>query len=581
MLSDELYSYQASAVEFVLARPGSCLFLEQGTGKTMVLAAVMERMMSRSGTRTSGTSSSFLVVVPLANIDTTWARTLRKIDGLTICRSWDEFHRSTGHRVLLIHYEGLNAKVVKKVRRHRWDLIGYDESQRLKSRSTRQSRTAMKLTWVGGREARVIHPETKRVIMSGTPIESEPIDLWAQFRFALPEVFGHQWSKFERRWTKPTGYMGYKCEFRRELLPAFLKVIEPHILRIHKSDVLDLPPLTLIPSPVMLLGEQERIYEDLRRRSTTVVRGQTVMADLAITQLVRLQQVTGGFLQTPEGTIDVGRAKVRRLRALVAREDKPLVVFCKYRREVELITEALSKWRVGVLTGATKKKQRAPLLRSFQRGELDVLVCQVRVGGVGVDLYRAHVAIVYSTTFSYIDFDQLLARIHRHGQKHACRIWLLYANNTVDEEIYAAVSSKRKVSRSTLRRTSMAKPAPKTTSKPTVAAKPAPKPAAPPKAASAEKPAPKPAVERPKYGVPQLAEAMGIKPASVRVALRGSGIAKSGKTYGWATKAEMLEVMTALKAKSKAKAEKADEDADEEETEESDEEESDEGGDDE
>jgi hypothetical protein len=60
-----------------------------------------------------------------------------------------------------------------------------------------------------------------------------------------------------------------------------------------------------------------------------------------------------------------------------------------------------------------------------------------------------------------------------------------------------------------------------------------------------------------KYGVPELAEAMGIQEASVRVALRNKDIPKAGRAYGWNTKAELDEVVTKLRAEAPAKASKA------------------------
>lgn len=50
------------------------------------------------------------------------------------------------------------------------------------------------------------------------------------------------------------------------------------------------------------------------------------------------------------------------------------------------------------------------------------------------------------------------------------------------------------------------------------------------------------------YGVDDIAEALDLKPASVRVQLRNKGIEKAGKSYGWATKAELKEVIDQLKA---------------------------------
>lgn len=51
-----------------------------------------------------------------------------------------------------------------------------------------------------------------------------------------------------------------------------------------------------------------------------------------------------------------------------------------------------------------------------------------------------------------------------------------------------------------------------------------------------------------KYGVQDIADELGIKPASVRVQLRNKGIEKAGKSYGWNTKSELKEVISQLSA---------------------------------
>lgn len=51
-----------------------------------------------------------------------------------------------------------------------------------------------------------------------------------------------------------------------------------------------------------------------------------------------------------------------------------------------------------------------------------------------------------------------------------------------------------------------------------------------------------------KYGVEDLAEELGIKPASVRVQLRNKGIEKAGKAYGWNSKKELQEVIDQIKS---------------------------------
>lgn len=74
--------------------------------------------------------------------------------------------------------------------------------------------------------------------------------------------------------------------------------------------------------------------------------------------------------------------------------------------------------------------------------------------------------------------------------------------------------------------------------------KPAKKPAAK-KAAKKAKPA---AAEKPAYGVDYVAKALDKAPNLARVALRNANIKKSGKSYGWDTKADADAVVKKLKA---------------------------------
>lgn len=93
------------------------------------------------------------------------------------------------------------------------------------------------------------------------------------------------------------------------------------------------------------------------------------------------------------------------------------------------------------------------------------------------------------------------------------------------------------------------------------------------KAEAKEKPAKEEKESAPeyKYGVPDIADALDIEAASVRVKLRNNKVPKAGKSYGWNTKAELQEIIDLIK--SKPKAVKDDEDEDEPEEEEPEEEE--------
>jgi SNF2 family DNA or RNA helicase len=541
MLYDHLYEKQKPAADWMRRTHNAALFAEQGTGKTWITTAVVDGLLDDE--------FEALFVVPLANISTTWEDIFEKIDA-TVCRNWADFKKAKGAKILLVHYEAINphrgkkkseaAKLVKKIIPYPWTMVVYDESQRIKSRSSGQSRVAGRIKTSG-----------KRVILSGTPFDDltdDPQEIWAQMRFLDSDVLGSRWADYADQYLKPAGYMGYKWAFKKGALAEVLAIVEPCCLRLDAGEVVDLPPLNYINVPVILRGEQARMYQEMDKTMVTSFEGNDITADLALTQLVKLQQICGGFVKDDEDEIhEIGSAKLKKLCRIVKRNDFPIVIFTKYRFEVSQIVQRLTEGnrRISTIEGKTRKT-RTQTVRDFQAGKIDILVANVKAGGVGIDLFRSNVVIFYSCTHSYIDYEQALKRVHRSGQKRTVKIYLLYAKNTVDKLIYEAILLKRDVSVKVLRTfkkifkgdLTMAKNNKEKTSK------------GKGKAEKTEKKEKKTAM---KYGITELSEALGVAPASARVKLRKADVEKAdGGRYGWDTKAEMNEVIDLLKANSKS-----------------------------
>ena len=433
---------QREALDWLWPLEGAGLFGEQGVGKTWIAVALIERMLLVD--MSAPKPFSGLAIVPLTNLESTWLDLLKRlVPLLTVVHTLDELKKAPHPRLLLVHYEGLRP-IIKRAKRLVWSLVIFDESHRLNKRSSLASRAA-----------RFLRKQPKRLALSGTPIEQAPQDVWAQMRFIDPSVFGESWEDFDLEYLKPDGYMGYKRKFRKEMMPKFLRLIKPCCLRLDLSDVADVKS-NLNIERFDLLGEQGRVYRELDRDMVTRFKGERAKTPLRITTLMRLQQVTGGHLTLDNGeTVVVGSAKMRRLRRLVESKIKPpFVVFCRFKPEIVAVYEQLLKYypRGDILWGKTgtrknKSAVRADLNRRFQNGELDFLVCQARTGGVGIDLYRARHAILYSLGFSYIDYTQARARLIRRGQLEEVDLFFLCANGTIDDDILTAIELKTTVSK--------------------------------------------------------------------------------------------------------------------------------------
>lgn len=429
---------------------GCALLFEQGTGKTFVTLKLIEDI----------SPESVLIICRLTNKETTWVKNLVKyFPEYQICRTWQEFKdASGGKRILLVHWQAIDQKTFKKLARFKFDLVVIDEGQDIKKRSSKASRRAA-----------MLRHQRRRLLLTGTPIDKSPADMWAIMRFVAPQALGTRWQDFEDEFmeyrkvdmskAKPGSMLWQelmffqriakgKMKFRQDKMSRFLKLIAPHCLRV-TSEVLDLDPIEFVDVPVSFFGDQRRLYETMEQ-DMVIERGKLIAsAGLRITQIAKLHQICNGHIADDDGeTHSAGRAKIRRLRRVLRLVRYPFVIFCKYREDVAIISELLSdegltfKVIHGKIKDKKRTKARSDTIDEFQRGELDALICQIRTGGVGVDLFAAADGIIYSCTHSFIDYDQAIRRLQRYGQTLNVRIFRLYVPNTIDEDHYTAVQDK-------------------------------------------------------------------------------------------------------------------------------------------
>ena len=433
------------------ARCGGCaLYFEQGTGKTFITLGLIE------DTR----PETVLIVCRLTNKESTWVKNLVKyFPYYQICRTWQEFKDAKGgKRILLVHWQALSKSVRKRVSRFAFDLVVIDEGQDIKQRASAASRFA-----------RSLNRQRRRLLLTGTPIDKSPKDVWAQIRFVDPQALGERWQDFEDEFmiyrkvdmkkARPGSMLWQEMQFWQRInkrkmkfndrkMDELIRRIKHCALRV-TSEVLDLDPVEFIDVPVSMFGEQRRLYEKMER-DFVIERGEIVAsAGLKITQIAKLHQICNGHLIDDEGDVhEAGQAKLRAFRRVLRDVKYPFVVFCKYREDIAIIEETLEQLGIShkVIHGGIKDKKRVKhrtdTLASFQRGELDALVCQIRTGGVGVDLFAASDAIIYSCTHSYIDYDQAIKRLQRYGQTRSVRIFRIYIQNSIDKDHYSAVEQK-------------------------------------------------------------------------------------------------------------------------------------------
>ena len=125
---------------------------------------------------------------------------------------------------------------------------------------------------------------------------------------------------------------------------------------------------------------------------------------------------------------------------------KKVVIFARFLAEIEAIKGVMEKQGVGYewITGAVPMEERGDKVRKFQNDpECKVFLAQIQTAGLGITLTAADTAIFYSLDFSYANYEQCKARIHRLGQKNTCTYIHLLARGTVDEKVLKALQEKK------------------------------------------------------------------------------------------------------------------------------------------
>lgn len=428
-----LWRHQAEALDFCLNRPASLLHVGMGAGKTRV---ALERILRRGHRRT-------LVVCPLSVVPA-WVRQaeLHTPDLLAVPlgRGSVAQKRAAAERALtsrrqvvcVINYESVWREPFGEwAMRAGFDLVIPDEAHRLKAAGSQVSRYFARL--------RQFVPE--RLALSGTPLAHSPLDAYGLFRFLDPSIFGTSFVRFRARYAVMGGYENRQVvawinqgDFQRRF-----SSITYHADR----SVLDLPAVQHLERTFELPPEARRAYRELRDEFVTELDAGIVTVSNALSKLLRLQQVTSGYLPLEDGVARLHSGKegllVELFDELEPRE--PVVVFCRFIEDLAAVHRAAEA--AGRTCSELSGRRRE--LEEWQEGRSDVLAVQINAGSEGIDLTRACYAVYYSNSFSLATYEQSLARVSRPGQTRPVTYVHLICDGTVDRKVYAALRQRREV----------------------------------------------------------------------------------------------------------------------------------------
>lgn len=317
-------------------------------------------------------------------------------------------------------------------------LLILDEAQTVKNAA---SRSADAVRQINARH---------RLCMTGTPLENNLGELWAQFDFLMPGFLGDMRS-FARLWRKP-------IEVNGETLRAQLLAqrVRPFILRRRKDEVAtELPPRTEVVKRLRLQGKQRELYESVRVAADEQVRrilqrkGIDGAQITILDALLKLRQVCcdPALLKGQNLPPEMERAKLEMLSdmlpALVA-EGRRILVFSQFTEMLELIAIALGDLDLPylMLTGKTATADRGAIVAQFQDRQVPIMLISLKAGGVGLNLTAADTIIHMDPWWNPAVEEQANARAHRIGQEQAVFIYKLLVEGSIEERILGLQARK-------------------------------------------------------------------------------------------------------------------------------------------
>lgn len=465
------------------------LLMEQGTGKTKVTVDTAAYLYA------IGEIDALLVVAPngvqrnwiinelpahcpdYTNYKATWySSSPTKKEEKELCEVLDH----QGMKIIAINIEAMatakGVAFVKKFLLSFRSMLTVDESSTIKNPKAQRTKNLLKLS---------VHAKYRR-ILTGTPITQGPLDLFTQFTFLDSHIlhtssyyaFRNRYAIMKEMRTAGRSFMnvvGYTN------LDELTKLIEPHSYRVTKSECLDLPEKLYTKRYVMLSTTQRNLYNALKKDIVAELHGMVMSAPLALTKLLRLQQIVGGFFVPDVGQtsfcekfvenakigdaifpepkaivqpIDEVNPRIESLIELLEETNGKVIIWARFRAEIQAMVQRIKEtFRntyghdcVVEYHGGIGNDDRTNNVQRFQNEDnCKFFVGHVQAGGKGLTLHAASTVVYYSNDFSLENRLQSEDRAHRIGLKHNVTYIDMIAPNTLDEHVVKTLRSKKDI----------------------------------------------------------------------------------------------------------------------------------------
>ncbi len=452
------YAHQLKALEMSCDKEVFAYFMEMGTGKSKVLIDNMSMLYDK------GKINGVVIVAP-KGVYKTWYETelpthmAKHVEYVSVLwqsninkKQEKELSKlfKTGHQlhVLIVNVEALSTKkgvdfVAKFISCHE-TLMAIDESTTIKNPDAKRTKSICRL----GRLTKY------RRILTGSPVTKSPLDLYKQCEFLDPWLLGHQsYYSFRTRYAvmKTANFGGRSVQIvvGYKNIPELSDKLTGFSYRVLKDDCLDLPAKTYTKRVIQLTDDQEKLYLQMKKSALAVMNSKLSTTATAMTQLMRLQQITCGHFKADDGSIqEIKNNRIVELMNTLEEIQGKVVIWAHWRNDIATIVKHI-KEEYGdnsfvTYFGDTSTDDRQKAIKKIQdpKSPVRFIIGTPQTGGYGITLTGASTMIYYSNGYDLEKRMQSEARIDRIGQIMPMTYIDIMCEKTVDEKIVKALRKK-------------------------------------------------------------------------------------------------------------------------------------------
>lgn len=414
---------------------GGCLADDMGLGKTIQMIAYMLQQHEK------GNKEPNLVVVPTSLLFN-WQVELDKFAPhlkRLIVYGPDRNTKAVDfskYDLVLTSY-GTMLSDIEHLKKQYFNCIILDESQAIKNPGSKRYKAARLLN---GRQ---------RIAMTGTPVENNTFDLYAQLSFAMPGIFGTA-QRFKDEYSTPID------KFQDSKRASELQQkIHPFVLRRTKTQVAkELPEKTEIVLHCEMGAEQQRVYDTYKKQFQLFLSQPDSDAlnggGLHILQgLTKLRQICNSpALLSDDEYYGNESAKLTVLMENITslKDNHKILVFSQFVGMLELVKVALEAENIEYTYLTGKTKNREAQVNKFQDDEnVRVFLISLKAGGTGLNLTKAEYVFLIDPWWNPAVENQAIDRAHRIGQENKVVAVRLITPNTIEEKIMELQSRKKQL----------------------------------------------------------------------------------------------------------------------------------------